>query len=33
MYGLNQAAVLVYTQLKVKLQPSGYTPIVGTVDM
>ena len=33
MYGLKQAAVLSYNQLKSKLLPSGYSPIIGTVGM
>ena len=33
MYGLKQAAVLAYNQLKANLQPAGYTPIIGTVGM
>ena len=31
MYGLKQAAVLAYNQLKEKLQPQGYAPVAGTV--
>ena len=33
MYGLKQAAVLAYNQLKNNLKPAGYAPIVGTVGM
>ena len=33
MYGLKQAAVLAYNQLKTNLKPAGYTPIIGTVGM
>ena len=33
MYGLKQSAVLAYNRLKAKLQPTGYTPVVGTVGM
>ena len=33
MYGLKQAAVLAYNQLKTNLKPAGYAPIVGTVGM
>ena len=31
MYGLKQAAVLAYNELKEKLQPQGYSPVTGTV--
>ena len=31
MYGLKQAAILAYTQLKKQLLPHGYTPVEGTV--
>ena len=30
MYGLKQAAILAYNQLKAKLLPSGYAPVKGT---
>ena len=33
MYGLKQAAILAYTQLKEKLLPHGYTPVTGTVGL
>ena len=33
MYGLKQAAVLAYNQLKAKLLPAGYSPIIGTAGM
>ena len=33
MYGLKQAALLAYNNLKESLQPHGYTPIIGTVGM
>ena len=33
MYGLKQAAVLAYNNLKKNLKPAGYTPIIGTVGM
>ena len=31
MYGLKQAALLAYNQLKEKLLPQGYSPVTGTV--
>ena len=31
MYGLKQAAILAYNQLKSKLLPHGYSPVTGTV--
>ena len=33
MYGLKQAAILAYDNLKKQLAKNGYTPIVGTVGM
>ena len=33
MYGLKQAALLAYNNLKDSLEPHGYSPIVGTVGM
>ena len=33
MYGLKQAAVLAYNNLKANLKPAGYTLVVGTVGM
>ena len=33
MYGLKQAAVLAYNQLKEKLLPKGYSPVNGTVGL
>ena len=33
MYGLKQAAVLAYNQLKEKLLPQGYSPVTGTVGL
>ena len=32
-YGLKQAAVLAYNQLKAQLLPAGYAPIIDTVGM
>ena len=31
MYGLKQAAILAYNNLKGHLKPFGYTPVIGTV--
>ena len=31
MYGLKQAAILAYNQLKQNLLPRGYYPVIGTV--
>ncbi len=31
MYGLKQAAILAYNNLKSHLKPFGYTPVIGTV--
>ena len=33
MYGLKQAAILAYNQLKQKLLPHGYSPVIGTVGL
>ena len=33
MYGLKQAAVLAYNQLKARLLPKGYSPVEGTVGL
>ena len=33
MYGLKQAAILAYDNLKTNLQPFGYSPVVGTVGL
>ena len=33
MYGLKQAALLAYQNLKQLLEPSGYAPVVGTVGL
>ena len=33
MYGLKQAAVLAYNELKKNLKPAGYSPVLGTVGM
>ena len=33
MYGLKQAAILAYDNLKKNLEPHGYRPIVGTAGM
>ena len=33
MYGLKNAVILAYGNLKKKLEPHGYTPIVGTTGM
>ena len=33
MYGLKQAAILAYEQLKKVLLPYGYSPVVGTVGL
>ena len=33
MYGLKQAALLAYEQLKTYLEPHGYAPVLGTVGL
>ena len=33
MYGLKQAEILAYSQLKAKLLPHGYSPVTGTVGL
>lgn len=33
MYGLKQAALLAYLNLKALLAPSGYHPVVGTIGL
>ena len=33
MYGLKKSAILAYNNLKKKLQPHGYSLVVGTVDL
>ena len=33
MYGLKQAAILAYENLKQKLQPFGYAPVIGTIEI
>jgi len=33
MYGLKQAAILAYDNLKANLAQNGYTPVIGTVGM
>ena len=33
MYGLKQAAILVYNNLQANLKPFGYVPVIGTVGL